>query len=298
MIAYFAVLFIAAVSGNEEMQLRGAPGTAIGAIASKLPAGFSIGDADADGNGSVTWKELYDALNKFKIPNLDTGVVKGLIKKFATDGPAEGAGGGLDSAEFSKMIAYFKKKSADALIPKNPSKADKGCYIKVHPITDDEDYGKTYRGLVTTTVSGRSCQNWLDKKPHDTGIKATAKNGLGNHNFCRNPDKSFKKPWCFTMDPSTEKEECEIPLCEGMSRDFQEESEKLAMKVAEGLECDCMAQLYGSSTTTADTTVLMQLEKKFGKANLEAAAKRCKCNKGAIAVLKRRQLKEEILGTN
>jgi hypothetical protein len=286
---YTIVYFIVAVSGNEEMQ-RVAPKTAIAAIASKLPAGFSISDADADANGSVTWKELYDALSPLKVPNLDTSAVKGLISKFAVDGPKEGAGAGLDKAEFAKMIAYLKKKSADALIPKNPDKFDTGCYIKEHPITEDIDNGKTYRGLVTSTTSGRTCQNWLDQKPHKIEIKATKDNGLGNHNFCRNPDDSFEKPWCFTMDPNKEKEECEVPVCGGMDRDFQDESESLAKKVADGLECDCMEQLYGSTTTTADTAVslisLADAEKKFGKANLELAKKRCNCRHGSIAVLK------------
>jgi len=282
-----ALLIIAAVSA--EVLLRGAPKTAIAAIAGKLPPGFAIGDADADGNGSVTWKELYDALAPLKIPNLDTGVVKGIINQFAKDGPKEGAGAGLDKAEFSKMIAYLKKQSADALIPKNPDEFDTGCYIKEHPITEETDNGLTYRGLVTSTVSGRTCQNWLDEKPHKVGIKPSKKNGLGNHNFCRNPDESFEKPWCFTMDPNKEKEECEIPVCGGMDRDFQEESEKLGMEVAEGLECDCIEQLYGSTTTTADTAVslLAEAEKKYGKHNLEAAKKKCKCHKGSVAVLRR-----------
>jgi len=282
-----ALLIIAVVSA--EVLLRGAPQTAIAAIAGKLPPGFAIGDADADGNGSVTWKELYDALAPLKIPNLDTGVVKGIINQFAKDGPKEGAGAGLDKAEFSKMIAYLKKQSADALIPKNPDEFDTGCYIKEHPITEETDNGLTYRGLVTSTVSGRTCQNWLDEKPHKTGIKPSKKNGLGNHNFCRNPDESFEKPWCFTMDPNKEKEECEIPVCGGMDRDFQEESEKLGMEVAEGLECDCIEQLYGSTTTTADTAVslLAEAKKKYGEHNLEAAKKKCKCHKG-VAVLRRR----------
>jgi len=287
---FFNVVFlVAAVSATV---MLGAPKTAIAAIAGKLPAGFSMSDADADANGSVTWKELYDALAPLKIPNLDTGVVKGLVNQFAKDGPKEGAAAGLDKAEFAKMIAHLKKMSADALIPKNPDAFDTGCYIEEHPITEEMDNGLTYRGLVTSTVSGRTCQNWLDEKPHKTGIKATKENGLGNHNFCRNPDDSFKKPWCFTMDPNKEKEECEIPVCGGMDRDFQDEAESLGMEVAEGLECDCIEQLYGSTTTTADTAVPLMLladaKKKYGEHILEAAKKRCKCRKGTVAVLKRR----------
>jgi len=288
---------VAAVSASVLLQ-HSAPKTARAAIASKLPAGFSISDADTDANGSVTWKELYDALAPLKIPNLDTGTVKGLVSEFAADGPKEGAEAGLDSAEFTKMIGYLKKMSADALIPKNPDEFDTGCFIKEHPLTGD-DFGKTYRGLVTSTTSGRACQNWLDQHPHKIEFKPDSDNGLGNHNFCRNPDPegSIKKPWCYTMDPTLEKEECDIPVCDLMSRDWVDEADKMAIKVAEGLECDCIDQLYGSTTTTADTTVPLTLlaakvnEAWFGKENLEAAKKKCKCKHGKIAVLRRRKPK-------
>jgi len=285
-----AVLLIAAVSAS--VLLRSAPEAAIGAIAGKLPAGFKISDADTDANGSVTWKELYDALNPLGIPNLDTGVVKGLVSKFEKDGAKEGAEGGLDSAEFTKMVAYLKKKSADALIPKNPDEFDTGCYLKEHPFEGD-DFGITYRGLVTSTSSGRTCQNWLDQHPHKIDIEPSAENGLGNHNFCRNPEPegSIKKPWCYTMDPTVDKEECEIPECDMMSRDWVDEADTMSKTVADGLECDCIDQLYGSTTTTAETAIplslLAQAEKKFGKANLAAAAKRCKCKHGSVAVLRK-----------
>jgi len=285
--------------GNEAAQvnLRAAPKTAIGGVAAKLPAGFSISDCDADGNGVVTWKELSDALTPLKIPRMDTATAKEIVTKFSKTGAKEGATAGLDKQEFAKMIAYFKKEAADALIPKNPDKFDTGCYIVEHPITEDEDKGYTYRGLVSSTVSGRTCQNWLDTHPHDIKgkyeLEATAKNGMANHNFCRNPDKSMSKPWCFTMDPTTPKEECEIPLCEGMSRKFQDEADDMSKEVAAGLECDCIAQLYGSTTTTADTAVplslLAEAKKQFGEANLEAAKKKCKCKRGTVAVLKRKR---------
>jgi len=287
--AFNVALLFAAVSASVLLN-RGAPSEAVAAIAKHLPAGFKLSDADTDANGSVTWKELYDALAPLKIPNLGTGDVKGLIGQFAADGAKEGADAGLDDAEFTKMIAYLKKKSADALIPKNPDKFDTGCYLEEHPLMGD-DFGISYRGLVTSTESGRTCQNWLDQHPHKIDIKPSKENGLGNHNFCRNPDESFKKPWCFTMDPTVEKEECEIPICETFSREFQDEAEKMAKKVADGLECDCIEQLYGSTTTTADTAVplsLAAIKKEFGEHNLEAAKKKCKCKKG-VAVLRRKR---------
>jgi len=244
---------------NEAMQL--VLSDPVSDIAAKLPPGFAIGAADADGNGSVTWKELYDTLAKFKIANLDSGTVKGLISKFAKDGATEGAGAGLDTAEFGKMLAYLKKMSADAIIPKNPDAFDTGCY-------DEEDKGLSYRGLVTSTTSGRTCQKWLDTKPHEPGMEPSNENGLGNHNFCRNPDESEEKPWCFTQDPSVEKEVCNVPVCPGLDRDYQEEADSLAKLVAEGLDCDCAAQLYGSTTTTANTRVLLE-------ATLLAFRRRC-----------------------
>lgn len=264
-----ALVLLAALSGNEaatkfrrvagQVEKRTPP--SIKAIAAKLPPGFGIDTCDEDGNGSVTWKELYDALAKLKIAGLTTGDVQGVVTKFAVDGPKAGAGGGLDQAEFAKMVAYFKKVSADSLIPKDLSEFDRGCY-------DEEDGGEGYRGLVTRTTSGRQCQNWLATKPHNTGgMTPNDSNGLGNHNFCRNPDGSEKRPWCFTMDPTIEKETCNVPVCQGYTRDFQDEADTVAKNVAEGLDCDCAEQLYGASTTTRDTTVKL----------LQGVLQKCRC---------------------
>merc|ERR1719217_781150 len=122
---------------------------------------------------------------------------------------------------------------------KGPSSFDTGCY-------DEEDKGKGYRGLVTSTVSGRTCQVWLKDKPHKIDMEPSESNGLGNHNYCRNPDGSEDKPWCYTMDPNPDKkkETCEVPMCEGAKRDFKDEAKTLSTKMTPSFDCACLATLH------------------------------------------------------
>merc|ERR1719231_1542798 len=148
------------------------------------------------------------------------------------------------------------------------------CYHEEHAIGEDGGaQGKSYRGMTSTTVSGRTCQKWTDVKPHsgtenfksepdtvevedDMEFKVWG-NGVGNHNYCRNPDQSMDEPWCYTSDPNPEfeKEPCNIPKCPTDPRDYLSEADELGTKVALGLYCDCADQLYGSTKTTADTAV-------------------------------------------
>merc|ERR1719359_1830225 len=134
--------------------------------------------------------------------------------------------------------------------------------------------------MASQTVNGRTCQKWTAVHPHEgaAGFEPTPDttemyyytemkmwgNGIGNHNFCRNPDQSMDEPWCYTMDPNPEfeKEPCNIPKCPSDPRDYLSEADDLGAKVALGLDCDCADQLYGSTKTTADTAVSLAQARK------------------------------------
>ncbi|XP_036388835.1 hepatocyte growth factor-like protein [Megalops cyprinoides] len=73
--------------------------------------------------------------------------------------------------------------------------------------------GKSYRGKVSQTESGRTCQQWWSKFPHDHRWTPSSTNGL-ELNYCRNPDGDRIGPWCYTTDPERRYETCNIPRCE------------------------------------------------------------------------------------
>ena len=62
--------------------------------------------------------------------------------------------------------------------------------------------GLSYLGTMNVTASGRTCKTWADTHPH-----------LGEHNYCRNPDRDVSGVWCYTTDPDKKWEYCSVPLC-------------------------------------------------------------------------------------
>ena len=74
----------------------------------------------------------------------------------------------------------------------------------VRPIIDC--YGEDYRGNTSTTKTGFSCKNW-------TSIPLASypdADGLGDHNFCRNPwPEDYDRPWCYVSDDN-ELEYCDV----------------------------------------------------------------------------------------
>ena len=44
-------------------------------------------------------------------------------------------------------------------------------------------------------------------------MKNRENNGIGDHNFCRNPDNDFRGPWCHTMNPKKRYDYCLESCC-------------------------------------------------------------------------------------
>uniref|UniRef100_A0A3B1ISG9 Kringle domain-containing protein n=1 Tax=Astyanax mexicanus TaxID=7994 RepID=A0A3B1ISG9_ASTMX len=70
--------------------------------------------------------------------------------------------------------------------------------------------GENYRGKISTTESGLTCQRWDSQKPHNHGYIIWA--GYLEENYCRNPDGE-PKPWCFTESPAKRWEFCSVSRC-------------------------------------------------------------------------------------
>jgi len=79
------------------------------------------------------------------------------------------------------------------------------CYV---------DKGADYQGLQDMALSGRTCKNWLKEGTYAPTVK-----GIGNHHYCRNPEGSKDKPWCFTVDPKVAWEYCEVSECKQSAMD-------------------------------------------------------------------------------
>uniref|UniRef100_A0AAQ4P7Y1 Plasminogen n=1 Tax=Gasterosteus aculeatus aculeatus TaxID=481459 RepID=A0AAQ4P7Y1_GASAC len=77
--------------------------------------------------------------------------------------------------------------------------------------------GENYRGKISTTANGYTCQRWDSQKPHNHGyIPSALPEKYLEENYCRNPDGETK-PWCFTTSPSKAWDFCSIPRCSNSS---------------------------------------------------------------------------------
>ena len=81
--------------------------------------------------------------------------------------------------------------------------------------------GVEYTGTLSTTVNGKTCQAWASDTPHDPNSASKIDSNYPDgsreaaSNYCRNPDSDSRGLWCYTTDPDTRWENCDVPLCSG-----------------------------------------------------------------------------------
>ncbi|XP_049572630.1 phosphoinositide-3-kinase-interacting protein 1 [Syngnathus scovelli] len=82
-----------------------------------------------------------------------------------------------------------------------------------------ESNGVGYRGNAHTSSSGLTCLNW------DKPMQYNPNTGVGDHNYCRNPDSS-ERPWCYISGPdgTVQKQFCSIDMCQELTSTEARES--------------------------------------------------------------------------
>ena len=63
------------------------------------------------------------------------------------------------------------------------------------------------------TQSGKVCQKWDLTSPHFHPLTSLYRPYLEDHNYCRNPEGRGERPWCYTTDPNTRWEYCDVEIC-------------------------------------------------------------------------------------
>ncbi|KAJ7994290.1 hypothetical protein DPEC_G00264350 [Dallia pectoralis] len=75
--------------------------------------------------------------------------------------------------------------------------------------------GVEYRGSQQRSSAGLTCLNWTNiSRDYDVLAYTDSHMGVGDHNYCRNPDYS-EKPWCYVTGPDAEaqRQTCAISPC-------------------------------------------------------------------------------------
>ncbi|KAL0979344.1 hypothetical protein UPYG_G00183920 [Umbra pygmaea] len=75
--------------------------------------------------------------------------------------------------------------------------------------------GVEYRGEQQMSSTGLTCLNWTNTtRDYDVMAYKDSEMGIGEHNYCRNPDAS-EKPWCYVTGPDAQaqRQTCAIDTC-------------------------------------------------------------------------------------
>ncbi|XP_021381633.1 factor VII-activating protease isoform X1 [Lonchura striata] len=93
----------------------------------------------------------------------------------------------------------------------------RGRFCEIGPNDCYEEDSSTYRGRVNQAENGRTCLHWnshhLLDHPFNAFMEDADSYGIGEHNFCRNPDED-EKPWCYIRkNNEVDWEYCDVSPC-------------------------------------------------------------------------------------
>uniref|UniRef100_A0A8C3PH06 Hyaluronan binding protein 2 n=1 Tax=Calidris pygmaea TaxID=425635 RepID=A0A8C3PH06_9CHAR len=93
----------------------------------------------------------------------------------------------------------------------------RGRFCEIGPDDCYEEDSSTYRGRVNQAVNGKTCLHWnshvLLNHPINAFMEDADSYGIGEHNFCRNPDED-EKPWCYIRkNHKVEWDFCDVSPC-------------------------------------------------------------------------------------
>lgn len=89
--------------------------------------------------------------------------------------------------------------------------------------------GVKYRGEQQSSSSGLTCLNWTNcTRDYDVKIHPDSHTGVGDHNYCRNPDSS-ERPWCYIAGPdgTVQRQFCSIDTCKEQTSTVAAKAESL-----------------------------------------------------------------------
>ncbi len=70
--------------------------------------------------------------------------------------------------------------------------------------------GTAYKGKRNTSISGSSCRAWSEFE-YEKDLTFPEKSREAAINFCRNPNRDPRGPWCYVNELDVEY--CDVPFC-------------------------------------------------------------------------------------
>jgi hypothetical protein len=159
-------------------------------------------DLVVKGGDAISWHGSADGkLVRFRIRGNSGGGGSDSVSRLPAAFPPPGAAGSCAQTEAG---------AAGSVGIGDPSSGGNGQQVVGR--CDQSDY----RGTLNATKTGLQCQKWTAQQPHahDRAPVQMPGKGLGDHNYCRNPDGQAAS-WCYTVDPNTRWEYCDVRIAAG-----------------------------------------------------------------------------------